>query len=290
MPEKFLILGLSSFYGGNFASYALGRGDQVVAPPHDWRIGDDLPHDDFDYVVNFASRSLVAESWLDPQGWLMTNAVFTTALLDSLRERVFKKFIHVSTPESYGHTEGWVDENYTAWKPSSPYGVSRAAADMMLMAYHRAYGFQAIITRTANIYGNGQGANRIIPLAFETIGAGKKLDLHGGGHALRCFIHVSDACAALHKIAKDGSVGQTYHISTTREISIANLVKMICKRLGKRPEDHIGTQNDRLGKDHAYLLKSERIRHMGWRDTISLEKGLEEYGARTRSAGEVPSR
>ncbi len=280
MPERFLILGASSFYGRNFAECVRARGDDAIClsrPGWDINISADYRGLRFDYVVNFASRSLVAESWSAPSGWFLTNTIGLTGLIENLREQQFKKFVHVSTPESYGHTDGWVDETHTDWHPSTPYGVSRAAADMMLMAYHRAYRFPALITRTANIYGPGQGNGRIIPLAFDTLRRGEKLLLHGNGHTRRCYIHVRDACAALYLLAKQGSAGQTYHISTAVDISVADLVRKICRLLGKRPEDHIGTQPDRIGKDHAYLLNSAKLRNMGWRDTITLEKGLEEY-------------
>ena len=284
MPEKFLILGSSSFYGRNFAEYVRKRGDKpILLSKPGWHLGDEVP--DAAYVVNFASASLVAESWDNPGLWITTNVQSTTAMFRKLIGRCLK-FVHVSTPESYGDTDdGWVEETYTAWKPSTPYAVSRAAADMMLMAYHRAYRFPAIITRTANIYGPGQQAHRFIPLAFDTFRRGEKLLLHGGGHTRRCFIHVRDACAALYLLAKQGSVGQTYHISTTQDVSISELAHQICRMLGKRSQDHIGTQPDRLGKDHAYLLDSTKLRNMGWRDTITLEKGLQEYGSRTGSAG-----
>lgn len=276
MPERFLILGASSFYGSNFSNYVEERGDEAIrCNRYEIKL-----HRQFDYIVNFASKSLVAESWLAPDEWAKANVADLSILINELHSVMFKKFVHVSTPESYGHTDGWVDEEYRDWRPSTPYGVTRAAADMMLMAYNRARGFPAVITRTANIYGPGQGKNRIIPLAFDKLRAGEKINLHAGGHTLRCFIHVRDACAATYLVAKHGSVGQTYHISTTREITIANLVRLICKQLGKHYESSVGTQPDRVGKDHAYLLKSDRIRRMGWKDTISLERGIEEY-ART---------
>jgi dTDP-glucose 4,6-dehydratase len=147
---------------------------------------------------------------------------------------------------------------------------------MMLLAYQRAYGFPAVITRTANIYGPGQPMHRFIPLAFDALREGEKLLLHGGGHTLRCWIHVRDACAATYLVAKQGSIGQTYHISTQQEISVVNLARKICRLLGKH-ESLLGKQEDRRGKDHAYLLKSETLRNMGWRDTYTIERGLAEY-------------
>lgn len=284
MPaESFLILGANSFYGYNFARHVRERGDT----PHclhrpSWSLADGLPDGEWNYIVNFASQSLVAESWDNPTLWLATNTVQTTRLFEQLVDRkgYFKKFIHVSTPESYGDTPGWVNEEYREWRPSTPYAVSRAAADHMLMAYHHAHGLPAIITRTANIYGAGQGQNRFIPMAIDHLRRGERILLHGSGHTMRCFTHVQDACSATYKIAKEGTTGLTYHISSTRNITINALARMLCRMAGKRPEEALGTQVDRLGKDHAYLLDSTRIRNMGWRDEIQLEKGLQELWER----------
>jgi dTDP-glucose 4,6-dehydratase len=282
MAEKFLILGSNSFYGSNFTDYVKSRGDTAICLSHpDFDLNHNL--DDIyccervDYVVNFISKSLVEESWQKPEDWVETNVYSTTSLFRKLIASDIKKFVHVSTPESYGHTEGWVDETYATWSPSTPYGVSRASADMMLLAYHKAFKFPGVITRTANIYGPGQPNHRIVPLAFNRLREGKKVALHGGGQSLRCFIHVKDACAATYLIAKQGSPGQTYHISNTEPVSVALLVRKICTVLGKNFEGSIENAPDRLGKDHAYLLKTDRIRTMGWRDTYTLERGLEDY-------------
>lgn len=286
MTARFLILGSNSFYGSTFAEYVKQKGDRAVLLGRpEWSLGDEIPERPYDYIVNFVSRSLVAESWADPQGWMMTNVVLFNALLEQLRGRQFKKFVHVSTPEVYGDCDGWLDESFAAWRPSTPYACSRAAGDMLLDAYRRAYGFPALITRTANIYGPGQGKNRFIPLAFDTLRRGERLLLHGGGSTVRCFIHAWDACAGLYRVAREGSIGQTYHISTTHETSILNVAKKICRIVGADTK-LLGSQPDRLGKDQHYLLRSDRIRRMGWRDTITLDKGLGEY-ARARSACEV---
>lgn len=294
MAETFLILGASSFYGRNFRRYVEDRGDYAVPITRSqfdidgplWPLGLAIDNTAPDYIVNFISRSLVAESWGDPAKWMHTNALGMTKLLELLRERKVK-YIHASTPESYGHTEDWVDETYSAWKPSTPYAVSRAAGDMMIMAYHRAYGLPAIITRTANIYGEGQGENRIVPLAFRTLAAGKRLDLHGGGETVRSFIHVRDACAATYLIAKRGTSGETYHISTTEAVSISYVVDMIREQVGANGR-LIGSQPDRLGKDMAYLLRSNKVRALGWRDEIPLKEGIKNYGQRNRPPRAIP--
>ena len=277
MSEKFLVIGASSFYGSKFVELLESKGEEVYkASLRDWvpmRLLEGEPH----YVVNFAAANIVARSWEDPLEYIDCNVREHTTLFRVLADyRVLKKYVHVSTPEVYGTTEGWIDETFSNWQPTTPYAVSRMAGDKMLMAFHKAYKFPAVITRTANIYGPGQPEHRIIPATFRKIKEGQKLGLDGNGKSVRCFIHVKDACEATYRVAKQGTPGQTYHISTNHQIKIYDLVKKICLLMGKRMEDVVEQTPERLGKDFAYLLKSERIRNMGWRDTISLDRGLQE--------------
>lgn len=277
MSETFLILGASSFYGANFAKCVKAHGDKTIELSRPgWFLGDHLPDVGADYIVNFASRSLVEESWADPQGWMMANGMMTTALIQQAEE-MGVRFVHVSTPEVYGHNPGLVKEGHP-FNPSTPYAVSRAAGDMMLMAYHKAYRMNAIITRTANIYGLGQPSHRFIPLAFKTLLEGKKLNLHNGGKTIRGFIHVKDACEATYLLCREGKTGETYHIAPQNIVTIEALAKMICAQLGLRWQDWLGEAPDRLGKDACYMLDSSKIRSLGWTDRITLKEGLAEYG------------
>lgn len=276
MAEKYLVIGASSFYGSNFASLVRAKGDEAIEfSLRDWT-ANQLAESNPDYIVNFASANIVAESWEKPAEYCQFNVVELTKVLEVLKGLKMKKYVHVSTPEVYGTTEGWVDET-SRFNPTTPYAVSRAAGDMMVMVYRKAYGLPAVITRTANIYGPGQPKHRIIPLAFDKIKKGEKIKLHGGGTSQRCFIHVKDACEATYRIARIGSPGQTYHVSTNHEISIANLIRRICAITGSRFDEVTENAPERLGKDFAYFLRSDRIRHMGWCDKITLDRGLQEY-------------
>lgn len=273
---KLLVLGASSFYGANFCALAREKGEEVaeLSRPH-WSLGDALPRG-FECIVNFASRSLVAESWHDPCGWVMTNAVFTTALLNQVME-TGERFVHVSTPEVYGHTPAAVKEGHP-FNPSTPYAVSRAAGDMMIAAYAKAYGFPAIITRTANIYGLGQPDYRFIPHAFKTLRAGGNLMLDGGGDTVRGWLHVRDACEATYLLCKSGTLGETYHIAPREVLTVHALATMICTQLGVNTHARMASRPDRLGKDIAYVLDSSKLRALGWSERITLKEGLAEYG------------
>jgi dTDP-glucose 4,6-dehydratase len=227
--------------------------------------------------VNFAAQSMVAESWKHPSDWFMTNAVSTIMLHDELRKLNFlKRYVHISTPEVYGSCSGFVKEDFP-FNPSTPYAVSRAAADMSLRTFHSAYGFPVVTTRAANVYGPGQQLYRIIPRTILFILLGKKLQLHGGGVSTRSFIHMRDVSDATWKIALNGTNNETYHISTNVVISIRDLVAKICDRLEVSFDNQVEFVGERLGKDSAYHLDSTKIhRELGWKDHISLDRGLEE--------------
>ncbi|MDR3639961.1 MAG: GDP-mannose 4,6-dehydratase [Humidesulfovibrio sp.] len=312
MSEKVVVIGSNSFSGAGFVDYCLGEGLDVIGMsrsnephaaflPYKKRIGApfqfmklDLNHDldrmievlqaeKPDYVVNFASQSMVAESWANPEHWFQTNAVATVALHDRLRKLDFlKKYVHISTPEVYGNCQGLVPEsaNYT---PSTPYAVSRAAGDMSLMTFHKAYTFPVVFTRAANVFGPGQQLYRIIPRTILFFLTGRKLQLHGGGHSVRSFIHIRDVSDGTLKIARNAPPPEIYHLSTTRNISIRELVEMIAQRVGVKFEDHVEIVGERLGKDAAYLLDATKARTtMSWNDKIGLEEGIDDTVAWVR--------
>lgn len=305
--EKFLILGSNSFSGATFADYLAGQGYDVVATsrspePHDaflpykWQkragsvrfetvdINNDLDKLDEilrrvrpSHVVNFAAQSMVGESWKYPDHWMMTNVVSTVRLHERLRHLDFlDRYVHVTTPEVYGSTDGWIKED-TPFNPTTPYAVSRAAGDMSLKTYVKQHGFPAVSTRAANVFGPGQQLYRIVPRTILFAMTGRKLQLHGGGHSIRSFIDMRDVSAATLAIALKGTLGDTYHISTPRLISIRELVEMIVKRLGKDMAQAVEIVDERPGKDTAYMLNSDKLRtELGWSDKISLEQGLED--------------
>jgi dTDP-glucose 4,6-dehydratase len=305
--KRFLVLGSNSFSGASFVDFVLQRGDDVVgisrSPephraflPYRWSdrgrkfrffqldlnrdldaIADLIGVERPAYVVNFAAQSMVAESWDKPDHWFTTNVVSTVRLHEKLRRCAFlKKYVHVTTPEVYGSVQGFVRED-APFNPSTPYAVSRAAADMSLRTYHAAYGFPVVFTRAANVYGPGQQLYRIVPRAILSVKLGKKLPLHGGGSSERSFIHASDLSEATYRVALDGESGETFHISTERVVTIRALVEMICRKLGAIFTDCVEIVGDRLGKDAAYRLDSGKIRRdLGWKDQISLEEGIDE--------------
>jgi dTDP-glucose 4,6-dehydratase len=159
---------------------------------------------------------------------------------------------------------------------------------MSLMTYFRQYGFPVIFTRAANVYGPGQQLYRIVPRTIYCALVGEKLQLQGGGHSVRSFIHISDVCAATLLAMEQAAAGEIFHLSTDRNISIRDLVEMIVVGLGKRFDDCVEIVGDRPGKDSAYLLDSAKAtRTLGWQPGISLENGVAETIAWVRDNLEI---
>ena len=314
--SKILVIGSNSFSGSHFVSEALREGHTVwgvsrspephpVFLPYRWSLEGGrkglattenfhfqtidlnfqlnellelIDHVQPELVVNFAAQGMVAESWLNPTHWYRTNVVAQVALHDALRQKPFlQKYVHVTTPEVYGSTDGgWIKE-HNHFMPSTPYAVSRAACDMHLHSFHKAYGFPVVFTRAANVYGPGQQLYRIIPRTLLSARTGKTMQLHGGGHSVRAFIHVQDVMRATLQLAKEGEPGSTWHLSTQESCSIRALVGQICSLTNADFNKLVESSEERLGKDQSYLLDSSSIRQKhGWSEQISLEQGLQE--------------
>ena len=309
MSEKVAVIGSNSFSGASFIRHCLGQDLEVLGAsrsaelascflPYKWSVAEqqrrfrfvraDLNHDldalmaaleEFrpDYVVNFAAQGMVAQSWQIPEHWYQTNVVANVRFHDRLRKCAWlRKYVHVSTPEVYGSTSGLIDET-APFNPSTPYAASRAACDLHLRTFLHQHKFPVVWTRAANVYGPGQQLYRIIPRTILSIRLGQKLSLHGGGHSVRSFIHIADVADATLRIARSAPAGECYHLSTPRNISIRELVEMICRTMGADFNAVVEITDDRPGKDAAYLLDSAKARTtLGWRDAVTLEAGMAE--------------
>ena len=306
-PSPILVLASNSFSGSSFVDHLLTAGYKVIGLSRSTEtplvfalyknnknyknftfqqidlnsdlnaIAEIVSKHQVEFIFNFAAQSMVAQSWDSPEDWYQTNVVSLSLLGNLLiKEKLVKKFIHFTTPEVYGSTSGWIKESFN-FAPSTPYAISRAAGDWHLKALFENNGFPVIFTRAANVYGPGQQLYRIIPKTILSALTGKKLSLHGGGKSIRSFIHINDVSTALTAIMNSGEVGQSYHISTNEMISIFDLVQELATLLGVEVNDLIEQGPERAGKDFAYQLSSEKIRsELGWRDEVTLGKGLED--------------
>ena len=229
-------------------------------------------------AVNFAAESHVDRSIEDPGVFLQTNVLGTQVLLDACRKYGIERYHQVSTDEVYGDLPlDRPDLFFTEKTPlhtSSPYSASKASADLLCSAYHRTYGIPVTISRCSNNYGPYQFPEKLIPLMIANALADKPLPVYGEGRNVRDWLFVEDHCAAIDLILKKGTVGQTYNIGGHNEMRNIDIVKLICRELGK-PESLITHVTDRKGHDMRYAIDPSFIHsELGWLPETSFEDGI----------------
>jgi len=228
-----------------------------------------------EFIVNFAAQSEVAPSWEHPEHWFDTNTVALARFVNHLRQQKYlKRYLHISSPEAYGSCVGTVTET-TPDNPSTPYAASKAAADMIVSVYQKQYGFPAVTVRATNVYGARQQLFKIIPRSVIYVKSGKRIQLHGGGVAVKSYIHIRDVSCAELAVLHHGKIGERYHISPDGGVAVRDVVKTICSRMGKRFEDAVDVVAERPGQDAAYVIDSTKARtEFGWKPEIDLDRGI----------------
>lgn len=231
-----------------------------------------------DCVINFAAESHVDRSLVSPSAFIETNVVGTQILLDAVNKYQIKRFHQVSTDEVYGdlpldRPELKFNEE-SMLKPSSPYSASKAAADLLVLAYHRSFKTPVTVSRCSNNYGPYQHFEKLIPHMISLALCGKPLTVYGDGKNVRDWIYVDDHCRAIDMIIRGGKSGEVYNVGGGNEISNIELVRMILSLL-KRPEALIEYVADRPGHDRRYAINSDKLsRSLGYSPSVEFSDGL----------------
>ena len=231
-----------------------------------------------DVVVNFAAESHVDRSITDPDLFLKTNVMGTANLMNACRKFGIKRFHQVSTDEVYGDLP--LDRpdlffiEQTPIKTSSPYSSSKAAADLLVTAYHRTYGLPVSISRCSNNYGAYHFPEKLIPLTIINALQDKPIPVYGEGLNVRDWLYVDDHCKAIDMIIRRGKDGEVYNVGGHNEKRNIDIVKLICKELGK-PESLIKHVADRKGHDMRYAIDPSKIkRELGWYPETRFDEGI----------------
>lgn len=230
-----------------------------------------------DYIINFAALSEVNQSHDTPVEYFNINVLAVVNLCHRLSSRDYLKcYVHISSAEVYGSSEKPVTES-ALLNPTTPYAVSKAAADHYLLTLYRRFNFPAIIIRSTNVYGKHQQLFKIIPRTIIYLKMGEKIELHDNGKAIRSFIHIRDVEQGVNKAMKYGKPGSIYHFSTDFDYSIADVVKMICQQMNYDFEASTVNVLGRPGQDLQYLLDcSKATIELGWSPEIPFEEGIKE--------------
>ena len=229
----------------------------------------------FDAVVNFAAETHVDRSILDSAPFVRTNVEGTRCLLESARQYKVAKFVQISTDEVYGSlgANGSFRED-TALDPTSPYSASKAAADFLVLAYHKTHGLPALITRCSNNYGPYQFPEKLIPVLVTNAMDDRPLPIYGDGLNVREWIFADEHSRAVLIALERGMPGELYNIGSGHEKTNLEVVREILRLMGK-PESLIQFVKDRPGHDRRYSIDCSKIcREWDWSSEIDFGSGL----------------
>ena len=233
-------------------------------------------HGPFDALVHFAAESHVDRSIADAGAFVRTNVLGTQVLLSAARARKLARFVHVSTDEVYGSTDSGHFVETTPLDPTSPYAASKAASDLLVLAYVKTHKLPALVTRCSNNYGPYQFPEKAIPLFVTNALQDKALPVYGDGSNVREWLHVRDHCRAVLAVLEKGADGGIYNIGSGHEMKNVDLARLILKTLGK-PASLLTFVTDRLAHDRRYAIDSTRIREkLGWAPQVAFETGIAE--------------
>ena len=296
--QRVLVTGGAGFIGSNFVRFLIKKGycvtvlDNLSYAGRRENLGEVISDIDFikgditeardvrkaikgvRVIVNFAAHTHVDRSIDDAAPFFKTNFYGTYNLLNlALKSRV-ELFLQISTDEVYGSIlRGSCGED-ACLNPSSPYAVTKALADRAVEEFHGSHNFPVIIVRSCNNYGPYQYPEKFIPLAITSLLRGGEIPMYGEGFNVRDWIYVDDTCFAIELILRKGRAGSVYNISAGVRRRNIELAKIILKKMGKTSSS-IKYVKDRADHDFRYAMDSSKLLSLGWKDSFSLSRGLD---------------
>jgi dTDP-glucose 4,6-dehydratase len=293
---RVLVSGGAGFIGSHFVKRLLRAGDEVVVldkltysgnranlPSEvELHVGDIAEPDDVaraaqgcEAIVNFAAETHVDRSILAAEDFGRTEFRGTQVLLEHLRTSGIR-LVQVSTDEVYGDLEaGGSAKETDALNPSSPYSAAKAAGELLIPAYVRTFGVDAVITRGSNTYGPNQYPEKFIPLFVTNALEGEPLPLYGDGRQVRDWLYVEDHCAGIELVLREGAPGEAYNVGASHEQEHENIeVAQRILELTGADASLLRRVDDRPGHDRRYSIDTSKLHALGWTPQTSFEDGL----------------
>lgn len=230
--------------------------------------------DGADAVVNFAAETHVDRSIAAPEAFLRTDVLGTHVLLEAVRALGIPRYLQVSTDEVYGNVPEGQSEESDAVRPRSPYAASKAAGDLLALAYHTTYGAPVLVTRGSNTYGPHQYPEKIVPLFVTNLLDDRAAPLYGDGLQIRDWLYVEDHARAILHVLERGNIGEVYNVSGEAPMTNLDLTRRLVRECGRAMETHVEHVTDRPGHDRRYAISSAKLRGLGWSPQTSFDDGI----------------
>ena len=287
MKFKFLVTGGRGFIGSHFVERVLNDGHRVIdIDKMTYCSNKSLPWDDnenyklikkdindlthlpeSDFLVNFAAESHVDNSINSPLIFSHSNYNGAQNLLELVRSRIYNRplFVQVSTDEVYGDIREAFSREEDSLVPSNPYSASKAAAEMLVLAYNKTFDIDYLITRSSNNYGPRQYEEKLVPKIINCLQDQRKIPIHGDGSYIRDWIYVKDNANAIYHLIMNHYKNDTFNVSVKNHMTNLEVVEEICKWFGLEDvESHVEFVPNRLGQDLRYYIENEKLLSTGW--------------------------
>jgi dTDP-glucose 4,6-dehydratase len=236
-----------------------------------------------DYIINSAAETHVGNSIVQSDDFVHSNVNGVHHLLELLRNyrgegKGVPTLLHFSTDEVYGDIECGAHTETDLLKPSNPYSATKAAADMLVLAWHRTYKIPYIIVRPTNNYGVGQYVEKLIPKACKYLDLGKKIPLHNQGTPIRNWLHAQDTANAVMTIIESGVQNEIYNIcGGFEQDNLTTIRKLITLYTHDTEYDkYLDLSISRPGQDMRYALDDTKLRQLGWEPHAIFDNELQE--------------
>jgi len=228
-----------------------------------------------DAAVNFAAESHVDRSIDDASDFIETNVRGAYNVLAAARDARVARVLHVSTDEVYGPaTRDHPRHEDDAFRPRSPYAVSKAAGDMMCRAFADTHGLPVVVARPANNIGPYQHLEKAVPLFITNALDDQPLPLYGDGLQERDRLYVEDNVRALLLLLERGEPGEAYNIQAGNHRPNIEVATAILDMLDK-PHTLVRHVEDRAGHDYSYWMDCQKVRALGWAPALDYDQALE---------------
>lgn len=303
MTRVVYVTGCLGFIGLHVTRACLAAGYRVIGvdrctyASNDWALDEFRDHPNFlwqhrdindldrlvdcDYIINLAAETHVDNSIMSSAVFMHTNVNGVHHLLELVRSLPRYRrpvFLHVSTDEVYGDIDIGSHTEQHLLRPSNPYSASKAAADMLIMAWTRTYGIQHVILRPTNNYGIGQYVEKLIPKSVKYLRMGRKIDLHDRGEPKRTWLHATDTARAVLTVVESQTYNEIYNISGSIELANKEVIKKILNIYHGENKDHCWqdyiVDSERQGQDVRYSIDDSKLRALGWRPQQDFDLAL----------------
>ena len=240
--------------------------------------------EDCDYIINYAASSHVENRITDSKEFIKTNILGVKNILELIKNKHDNcndkpTLIQISTDEVYGDITTGEHFETDILNPSNPYSASKAAGDLLILAWARTHNLKYIILRPTNNYGRFQYPEKLIPLSVKNLLRGKKIRLHNKGEPIRNWLNVSDTTSAVFTVIESGITNEIYNIAGGFEQSNKETVKKIIKYFHGTEENweqYVDLNHVRKGQDVRYALNDDKIRKLGWKPVKNFDKEIED--------------